>query len=83
MKYELLCRLVNAIEPNIVPKINTKAFGFGYVDNIGNYLKACEKLGLHKSDLFDPPDLYEGKNINLVVNNIHVLGMFFIGIVKF
>lgn len=65
---------MNAIQPNIVPKINARSIGFQQVENIGNFLKACEKLGLHKSDLFDPPDLFEGKNLNLVTNTIHVLG---------
>lgn len=42
-------------------------------ENVGNYIKACEILGLAPTDLFDPPDLVFSKNINLVINNIHVL----------
>eukprot|EP01132_Coremiostelium_polycephalum_P007427 gene7427-9129_t len=43
------------------------------MENIGNYLHGCLALGLKKTDLFDTPDLFEEKNINLVISNIHVL----------
>ena len=36
-------------------------------------MNACERFGLSASELFDTIDLYQEKNINLVINNIHAL----------
>lgn len=33
------------------------------MENIGNFLKACEAYGLTKMDLFQTVDLYEAKNM--------------------
>jgi hypothetical protein len=32
-------------------------------ENIGNYLKACQALGMKSTDLFQTVDLYEAKNM--------------------
>jgi hypothetical protein len=40
------------------------------------YLKACESLGMRGSDLFNTSDLFNEKNINLVISNIHVLAKY-------
>ena len=37
-------------------------------------LICCKRLGLRGSDLFETPDLYEQRNINVVINTLHVLG---------
>jgi hypothetical protein len=37
------------------------------------FLKACEKLGMRDTDLFNTPDLFEERNMNLVTSSIHVL----------
>ena len=47
---------------------------FVQMENIGNFLDACEKYGCIKTDLFQTVDLYEGQNIPLVVTSIHALG---------
>jgi hypothetical protein len=36
------------------------------MENIEAYLKACMQLGLRSSDLFNTPDLFNEKNMNLV-----------------
>ena len=69
----ILCRLINTIVPGTISKINTSSFNYSQMENIGNYLKACIALGLPKTDLFDTPDLWDKKNMNLVINNIHLL----------
>ena len=33
------------------------------MENIGNFLSACELFGMKKTDLFQTVDLYEGTNI--------------------
>jgi len=48
--------------------INTGKLAFKQMENIGNFLTGCEKLGLKRTDLFMTVDLYEAKNIHLVVD---------------
>lgn len=70
----LLCHLVNVIKPGSVKKINTNNMAFKQMENIGNFLTACESIGCLKVDLFQTVDLYEATNIPQVVNGIFALG---------
>jgi len=70
----ILCRLLNAIHPNLISKIHTANRGYLHMENITNYLKGCEALGLKRVELFDTTDLYDEKNKYLVLRNIHSLG---------
>ena len=38
------------------------------------YLKACTAYGLKEQDLFQVNDLYENKNLYMVVDNLFSLG---------
>ena len=38
------------------------------------YLKACANYGLKEQDLFQVNDLYENKNLYMVVDNLYSLG---------
>ena len=38
------------------------------------YLKACATYGLKEQDLFQVNDLYENKNLYMVVDNLYALG---------
>ena len=69
-----LCNLINVIRPGSVKKINTSKMAFKMMENIGNFLSACESVGLSKMDLFQTVDLYEAENMPQVVNAIHALG---------
>jgi len=70
----VLCQLINAIEPGSVKKINTMKAPFKQRENIEMYLKACANYGLKEQDLFQVNDLYENKNLYMVVDNIYNLG---------
>jgi len=70
----ILCQLVNAIKPGSVKKINTNNMAFKQMENIGNFLTACEGFGCLKVDLFQTVDLYESNNIPQVINGIFALG---------
>jgi len=70
----LLCHLVNVIKPGSVKKINTNNMAFKQMENIGNFLAACESVGCLKVDLFQTVDLYESNNIPQVINGIFALG---------
>merc|ERR1712110_304550 len=56
-----LCSLINALQPGSVKKIKM-------------YLKACTNYGLKEQDLFQVNDLYENKNLYMVVDNLYNLG---------
>jgi len=70
----ILCHLINIIRPGSVKKINTNNMAFKQMENVGNFLTACEGLGCNKIDLFQTVDLYEANNIPQVVNGIFALG---------
>lgn len=65
-----LCEMINAIRPGSVKKIERSKMPFKQMENINAYLVAVEKLGLVRSDVFMTVDLFEGKNMNQVVQNI-------------
>ncbi|XP_013387823.1 muscle-specific protein 20-like [Lingula anatina] len=71
---EALCELVNAIAPGIVKKINRSKLAFKQMENIELFLTACKQLGMKDVDVFQTQDLYEGKNMYIVINCIHILG---------
>lgn len=55
-------------------KLNTSKMPFLQMENISNFLEACEKLGVSKTDLFQTVDLYDKMNMVQVVNCIYALG---------
>jgi len=44
------------------------------MENISNFLKACRVLGVPEHDLFETVDLYEEKDMGVVVRCIFALG---------
>ena len=70
----ILCELINIIQPGSVKKINKQQMPFMKMENIGNFLDACVKYGLMKTDLFQTVDLYEKQNMASVIQGIHALG---------
>jgi len=76
-----LCVALNKVFEKSVPKIHTPQEGktlkqFNEIENIGNYVKSCGRLGFNKSNLFDSLDLYEGRNMAKVVENVYELANF-------
>mmetsp|Transcript_20105 Transcript_20105/g.63223 ORF Transcript_20105/g.63223 Transcript_20105/m.63223 type:complete len:912 (+) Transcript_20105:254-2989(+) len=69
----VLCRLVNEIKPGSVAKIYEGAKAFGQMDNISNFLKAVKKLGVLSRDTFETTDLFEMRDLNLVVQCLFAL----------
>jgi len=53
--------------------ITSHSFCCSLQENINNYLSACRGLGFQKTVLFDTPDLFEGKGMLQVLNNINAL----------
>eukprot|EP00350_Pseudokeronopsis_sp_OXSARD2_P005666 CAMPEP_0170561916 /NCGR_PEP_ID=MMETSP0211-20121228/57814_1 /TAXON_ID=311385 /ORGANISM="Pseudokeronopsis sp., Strain OXSARD2" /LENGTH=119 /DNA_ID=CAMNT_0010878129 /DNA_START=29 /DNA_END=388 /DNA_ORIENTATION=- len=47
---------------------------FKMMENVGNFLAACESYGVNRLDLFQTADLYDGTNMVAVIDGIHALG---------
>jgi hypothetical protein len=70
----LLCKLVNTIRPGTVKKVNESKMPFKQMENISNFLKGCRVLGVAEHSLFETVDLFEEKDIALVVQCLWALG---------
>lgn len=46
---------------------------FKQLENLHYYLKGVAAYGVASSDLFDTPDLFEEKNLNMVLTHINAL----------
>mmetsp|Transcript_796 Transcript_796/g.1690 ORF Transcript_796/g.1690 Transcript_796/m.1690 type:complete len:474 (-) Transcript_796:560-1981(-) len=71
---QMLCILINRIKPGTIKKVETSKMPFKQMENISNFLKACRVLGVAEHDLFETVDLFEQKDLGVVVNCIHALG---------
>jgi len=67
---ERLCKAVNLIAPNIVKNINKQKFAAMQRENIGAYIAACRAMAFNKAATFETSDLFEGKNMVLVIENL-------------
>ncbi|KAK7479229.1 hypothetical protein BaRGS_00029573 [Batillaria attramentaria] len=70
----VLCRLINALKPGSVKKMNKAKANFFMMENIGNFLKAATDYGLPVHDQFHTAALFERTNMTQVVNTLHALG---------
>ncbi|CAM9915920.1 unnamed protein product [Discosporangium mesarthrocarpum] len=69
-----LCALVNGIRPGSVKRVNDSRMPFKQMENISNFIKVCRTLGVAEHSLFETVDLYEEKDLGVVVQCIHALG---------
>uniref|UniRef100_A0A2P2HY23 Transgelin n=1 Tax=Hirondellea gigas TaxID=1518452 RepID=A0A2P2HY23_9CRUS len=69
-----ICNLLNVLQPGSVKKINSIKSPFKQRENIELFLKGCESYGLKSQDLFQVNDLYENKNLYMVVDCLYGLG---------
>jgi PH domain/Variant SH3 domain/Calponin homology (CH) domain len=68
-----LCHMMNAIEPGSVRKVDDREIGIVHMANIDMYLKACWKLGLPSGSLFLASDLFRGKSLSAVIQNLYAV----------
>lgn len=69
-----LCRVAEVIVSPAKVKYNKMKVPFKQMENINNFLLACESYGVAKTDLFQTVDLFENQNLWQVVCCIHALG---------
>jgi hypothetical protein len=70
----ILCKLMNKLQPGIIPKINTSGGDYKMMDNLSQFQKACTAYGVPDVDLFQTVDLWDRKNIALVTVTIFAIG---------
>jgi len=69
----LLCKTLNKIQPGTVPKIQTSNMPFKQMENIAAYIEGSRKLGVPDEYNFMTVDLFEGKNLAQVAQNVIAL----------
>lgn len=69
-----LCRVMNALQPGIIPKINTTGGQFKKMENIVMFQNAAKQWGVPEIDVFQTVDLWEKRNIPQVSQCILALG---------
>ncbi|KAM3185708.1 hypothetical protein ACTXT7_005820 [Hymenolepis weldensis] len=71
----VLCKLINAIKPGSVKKINEgTTMAFKIMENINAFVEAIKAYGVPTADLFQTVDLFEKKDIASVTKTIFALG---------
>lgn len=64
---QVLCALGNAIRPGSIQGVSKTAAPFSQMENIKKFLGMARGLGMAEFSLFSTPDLYEEKNMGIVV----------------
>lgn len=71
---QVLCRMVNAVKPGTVKKVNVSNLAFKQMENITFFTNAARELGVPDSAMFATVDLFEEKNLGSVVNCVYTFG---------
>lgn len=71
----ILCKLVNAIKPGAVKKINESKMAFKCMENLTGFVNAAiNTFGVPNQETFQSVDLWERQNLNAVVICVQSLG---------
>jgi len=71
----ILCKLVNAINPGSVKRINESKMAFKCMENLTAFVDACIKVfNVPNQETFQSVDLWERQNLNAVVICLQSLG---------
>lgn len=70
----VLCKLMNKISPGSVPKFKTSGPAFLLMENVSAFQRAVKAYGVSDEEIFQTPDLFEGKNIPQVTLCLYALG---------
>lgn len=70
----LLCRVMNTLQPNSIPKIQKPFTKEKQLENVNAFLNAAKSYGVPEDKLFKVEDLNPGDNIPNVINALLALG---------
>lgn len=70
----ILCKLINALEPGRIKKVNESKMAFKCMENISAFLECAKAFGVAAQELFQTVDLWERQNLNSVVICLQSLG---------
>ncbi|KAG9480755.1 hypothetical protein GDO78_010166 [Eleutherodactylus coqui] len=71
----VLSHLINSLAPNSVAKIQSSPMAFKQMEQVSQFLKACEKYGIAATDLFQTVDLWEGMEA-IVLRSTRIILLF-------
>ena len=64
----VLCAAANALHPGAVRRVNRSANPFKKIENLSGFTRFCREVaGLAAADIFDPLDLFHGRDMTAVV----------------
>lgn len=69
----VLCKLINAIAPGSVKKIQEKGTNFQLMENIQRFQAGIKKYGVPEEEIFQTADLFEKRNIAQVTLCLYAL----------
>lgn len=70
----VLCSLANNIKPGSVKGVNESTMPFKQMENISKFLGMARGIGMNESSMFSTPDLFEEKNMAIVVTFLYTFG---------
>ncbi|EQC25922.1 hypothetical protein SDRG_16221 [Saprolegnia diclina VS20] len=70
----ILCELANVVDPTSRIKISASTMPFKQMENVTAFIRACRGMGVMEFDLFETVDLFEQKDLGVVVRCLHALG---------
>lgn len=70
----ILCKLVNALQPGTIKKVNESKMAFKCMENISAFLEHAKAFGVPVQETFQSVDLWERQNLNSVVICLQSLG---------
>jgi len=70
----ILCKLINKIKPGSVKKIKEKGPAFLLMENVQSFLAGVKAYGVPDEEVFQTPDLFEGRNFPQVILCLYSLG---------
>ena len=59
-------RIVNTKYPNMIPGVKKSTLPYVQMENISKFLRAMERFGVPKGELFTTVDLFEEKDLQTV-----------------